>query len=264
MYLKKGIISILCLSALALCGCEQDSDYAKIKKSGVIVFGMPIEYAPYSYQKNGKASGYDVECAKAVASKIGFKAKFKFMKNSELVKALDDGKVDAVPNQQYISFKVDKQKDEKPDYCFSHAYKYSRLVCIVRKGTTDIKHFDDQRDKKIAMAPGDFYEDSVLDDGGVIVRSTSFEDAMKKVQAKNAYSTMNDLWAFQYYRRHHKDCTLKGAVVSANVYGMTFMTKGTDETLADKMSDAVDSLRDRGDLADISVRYFGQDIAAKI
>lgn len=254
--LIKLLMSLILM--LGLCACSKTAS----SKSDTIVFGMQSSYAPFSYYKNGKLTGYDVDVAKAVARKMGMKAVFKTMDNDQLVNALDSKKIDVTGNQQVITYKLNTKKGELPEYWFSTPYKYSRLVVVTRKNNATLKHFDDMRDLKMAMSTGDFFEDSVLDDGGIIVKSKDFDDCMQKVINGKAVGTMNDLLAFQYYMKHHPNVNAKGSVLSANLFPMTFMTRGTDESLATKLDSAVAALQSDGTLKKLSMRYFTQDISA--
>lgn len=256
--MKKFIKVLMSLALMmGLCACSKSSS----TKTNTIVFGMQRNYAPFSYYKNGKLTGYDVDVAKAVARKMGMKAVFKTMRNDQLVKALDNKKIDVTGNQQVITYKLNTKKGELPEYWFSTAYKYSRLVVVTRKNNATLKHFDDMRDLKMAMSTGDFFEDSVLDDGGIIVKSKDFDDCMQKVIAGKAVGTMNDLLAFQYYMKQHPNVNAKGSVLSANLFPMTFMTRGTDESLANKIDAAVSDLQNDGTLKKLSMKYFTQDIS---
>lgn len=192
---------------------------------------------------------------------MGMKAVFKTMNNDQLVPALDSKKIDVTGNQQVITYKLNTKKGELPEYWFSTAYKYSRLVVVTRKNNATLKHFDDMRDLKMAMSTGDFFEDSVLDDGGIIVKSKDFDDCMQKVIDGKAIGTMNDLLAFQYYMKRHPNVNAKGSVLSANLFAMTFMTRGTDEKLATKLDNAVSALQSDGTLKKLSMKYFTQDIS---
>ena len=113
-------------------------------KKSTIVFGLQKNYAPFSYYKNGKLTGYDVEACKLIAKKLNKKAVFKTYENKQLVKALDSGNVDAIGNMKEVVYNVNEAKGQLPDYYFSEPYKYSRLVVITRKSNTTIKHFDDE------------------------------------------------------------------------------------------------------------------------
>lgn len=259
----KTIVKPLCaivMGASVLTGCGHDASYSKIKKSGTLVVGMQANYAPFSYYKDGKLTGYDVDVARLVAKKLGLKIKFRTMDNDRLVKELDSGKIDMTGNQQEIVYKT-LDADTQVPYYFSTPYKYSRLVVVTRKSNTTIKHFDDQRNQKVAMSRGDFFEDSVLSDGGDIVNQKDFDTCMKAVENKKAVDTMNDLLAFQYYMKKHPQANLKGSVLSANIFPLTFMVKGTDQTLATKIDKAVMSLQNAGTLSKLSMKYFYQDIS---
>jgi cystine transport system substrate-binding protein len=255
--MKKIITLLLSLTLMmGLNGCASQK-----KKS--IVFGLQKNYAPFSYYKNGKLTGYDVEVCKLIAKKLNMKAVFKTMNNNQLTKALDNGTVDAIGNKQEVTYNVNEAKGQLPDYYFSDPYKYSRLIVVTRKSNTTIKHFDDQRDLKIAMSRGDFFETSVVNDGGDIVDCTDFDACMKAVENKKASATMNDLLAYEYYMKQNKKANLKGAVISANLFPLCFMFRNNSKKLSLQFTKAISSLNDDGSLSDLSMRYFYQDISTK-
>lgn len=232
-------------------------------KKSTIVFGLQKNYAPFSYYKNGKLTGYDVEVCKLIAKKLNKKAVFKTYENKQLVKALDSGNVDAIGNKEEITYNVNEAKGQLPDYYFSEPYKYSRLVVITRKSDTTIKHFDDQRDLKIAMSRGDFFEDSVVDDGGDIYECADFDACMKAVEDQKAEATMNDLLAYEYYMKQHQDANVKGSVLSANLFPLCFQFRNDSLKLSNQVSKAILSLNSDGSLSDLSMRLFYQDISKK-
>lgn len=253
--MEKAFTLLLALAmAVSLCACSPS-------KKSTIVFGLQKNYAPFSYYRNGRLTGYDVEVCKIIAEKLHRKAVFKTMENSKLVSALDSGVVDAIGNRQAVSYNVNEAKGQLPDYYFSSPYKYTRLVVITRRSDTTIKHFDDQRDLKIAMSRGDFFEDSVIGDGGNIMECADFNACMKAVENRKAEATMNDLLAFEYYKKHYPETVVKGAVISANLYGLCFMFKNDSKALSDSVTGALDSMDDS--LSDLSMKMFYQDISKR-
>ena len=55
-------------------------------------------YAPFSYRKDGKLEGFEVELGKALAKKIGIKAKFVPTQWDSLIAGLGSQKFDLVLN----------------------------------------------------------------------------------------------------------------------------------------------------------------------
>ena len=53
-----------------------DSVKSELKTPDTLTIGLEGTYAPFSYRKDGKLQGFEVELGKAVAKKMGLKAKF--------------------------------------------------------------------------------------------------------------------------------------------------------------------------------------------
>jgi len=79
-------LAVFCL-LLALTACGKNTDnqnasksndlYDQIKSKGVLLIGTEGTYPPFSFHKNGKLTGYDIDVAKEVAKRLGLKAEFK-------------------------------------------------------------------------------------------------------------------------------------------------------------------------------------------
>lgn len=266
--MKKKIMKafISCMIIVGISGCKSANSNAGKSASdrgSTIVFGMAKSNAPYSYYKNGKLTGYDIEAARAIAKKMGYKAKFKVMNSALLTKALDQGEIDATGNQQVVEYLLNTKKDEKPPYWFTPEYKFLRLVVVARSSNTSIKHFDDMRNLKMAMTTGDFFEQSVLSDGGIIVPCKDFDECVDKVLNNQAAGTMNDLQTYQYYHNKYPGKKVKPVVISASLFPMTFMLSQENEDLSNKMTSAINSLQSNGTFTKISMKYFHQDISRK-
>ena len=103
-WVKKLGVAILGLGlAVTLTACGSNSSSSKssdlgLQKSGTLTIGLEGTFQPYSYRKDGKLTGFEVELGKAVAKKMGLKAKFVPPKFDSLVAGLDTNKFDVVMN----------------------------------------------------------------------------------------------------------------------------------------------------------------------
>ena len=67
---------------------QKDAFQSELKTKGKLTIGLEGTYAPYSYRKNGKLTGFEVEMGRAVAKKMGVKADFVPTKWDSLVAGL--------------------------------------------------------------------------------------------------------------------------------------------------------------------------------
>ena len=107
--LKKKLWFLLPLVALVtftLTACtsassdtSKNSDVtAELINKNELTIGLEGTYAPFSYRKDGKLEGFEVELGKALAKKIGVKAKFVPTQWDSLIAGLGSQKFDLVLN----------------------------------------------------------------------------------------------------------------------------------------------------------------------
>lgn len=109
----------------------------ELKEKGTLTIGLEGTFAPYSYRKDGKLTGFEVELGKQLAKEMGLKAKFVPTKWDGLIAGLDTGKYDVVLNNVTIT------KERKEKYLFSKPYIYSHFALITKKDSdlTKLSHW---------------------------------------------------------------------------------------------------------------------------
>lgn len=135
-----GISSLLVASTLFLAACgtkSSTSSNSSDSKKENLTFATVGTTAPFSYEKDGKLTGYDIEVAKAVF-KDSDKYDVKFQKTewSSIFTGLDSDKFQLGGNN--ISFT--KERSEK--YLFSYPIGSTPSVLVVPKDSS-IKSYDD-------------------------------------------------------------------------------------------------------------------------
>ena len=142
MKLKKilGITGVAIASVALLAACSSKSSKETSKSSGgkeTITFATVGTTAPFSYEKDGKLTGYDVEVAKAVF-KDSDKYKVKFQKTewNSVFTGLDAAKYQMAGN----NFSYSEEREQK--YLFSYPIGTTPAVLTVPKNS-DIKKYDD-------------------------------------------------------------------------------------------------------------------------
>ena len=72
---RVGWLGLLCAALFSLCGSLQAQvrSYDSIVESGVLKVALYQDFAPYSFQQDGKSRGVDYEVAEALATGLGLK-----------------------------------------------------------------------------------------------------------------------------------------------------------------------------------------------
>ena len=103
MKIKKLLLVIVLTIAVTVPGITQNT-LSNIINNGEIRIGMTGNQPPYSMKaKNGKLMGYEVDLAKILAESMGVKLTMVELPFSELMPALQNGKVDAIMSGMTIT-----------------------------------------------------------------------------------------------------------------------------------------------------------------
>jgi cystine transport system substrate-binding protein len=125
-------------------------------------------YPPFNFkdQKTGQLSGYDVDVARLIATKLGLKPEFVTTEWAAILAGLGAGKYDAIVSQVGINPKRQQAFD------FSQPYTYSSPQLIVRKNERN--HYTalaDLKGKKVGVGQGSVFEQQAKAVPGIEVKS---------------------------------------------------------------------------------------------
>ncbi|EEI19462.1 transporter substrate-binding domain-containing protein [Lentilactobacillus hilgardii] len=266
--LKRSLLVVgIALAGVALTACGSSSSSSKngtyrseLKQSKQLTIGLEGTYPPYSYRKDGKLTGFEVELGKAVAKKLGVKANFVPTKWDSLIAGLGSGKYDVVLNN------ITQTPERRKQYLFSKPYVYSRYVLITRSGSNAIKTTADIKDKKFAEATGSDNELIAKKFGAVIVPQEQFQTSLDLIKQGRAQGAINAESALLTYAKDNSIKGLKYRLLKdseqkpAKISGL-FNKKSPK--LKNKFNKVLDQLRKDGTLKRLSQKYFSKDITTK-
>ncbi|XJZ26150.1 transporter substrate-binding domain-containing protein [Bacillota bacterium Lsc_1132] len=150
---------IMLVGILAACGTSKNNNAGGSKDKKVLIMGTSADYPPFEYVKTKNSDeiiGFDVDLAKAIAGKLGYKVQVKDMDFSGLIQALKSGQVDFVLAGMTPTEKRKKSVD------FSDIY-YTAQDMIVTKKDSGIKTLDDLKGKTVGVQLGSIQEGSAKD-----------------------------------------------------------------------------------------------------
>ena len=229
--------------------------YDQIKENSYITFATEGTYAPYSYHDdNDELVGFDVEVAKAVAEKLGVEARFTETQWDGIIAGLDAEKYDAIANQVSIT----EEREEK--YLFSTPYTYVYGAVIVNGDNTDINSFEDLDGKDVALTVTSNWAEVAESYGGSIVSTSGFSESIQLVIQGRADATVNDNVTYLDFKANQPDANVKIVATSDDATESAILLRKDDSDLQEAINEALEELRSEGTLAEISVKYFGEDI----
>ena len=253
--------SLVAMVALAACGkSSSSSSEPQLVTKGTLTVGLEGTYAPYSYRENGKLTGFEVDLARDLAKKMGYKVKFVPTKWDSLIAGVGSKKFDMAIND--IAMTPERQKS----YLFSTPYIYSKTALIMKSDNTTIKGIADIKGKKIAAATGTANAQNVKQFGGETVSSTDFSTAMELVRQGRAEAALNSKEAFLYYQKSTGATDLKYQEVPSSkipVQKIGVLMAKNNKGLQTKVNKALAELRKDGTLKKLSEKYFHGNITDK-
>nr|WP_040340452.1 transporter substrate-binding domain-containing protein [Fictibacillus macauensis] len=248
------------LAVVMLAGCGSDTtkttsgEEVTLKEKGVFSFAVSGEYAPFSYvDKDGNLDGFDVAVGKALAKKMGLKAKVDKQKFHGIVTAVKTKRYDAAVASHAIN------DERKKAVNFTAPYYYSGPVLFVQKGS-NVKQATDLKGKNIAVSKGSTYGETAKQYTKDISVYDSDVTALKALSEKKHDGTITD--SITGKQAMKKGFNIQEAETLGTSEQGIIVSKDND-TLLKALDKALEELKKDGTLKKLSEKYTGIDITKK-
>lgn len=234
---------------------EGGDQLAKILEAGKIVIGTEGTYSPNSYHdESGELVGFDVEVARKIAEKLGVEAEFMEAEWDSLFAAMDSGRIDTVINE------VEYTDERALKYDFSQPYTYIHGALMVKGDNEDITSFEDLEGKKAAQNLTSSWGAMAEEYGAELVGVDAVSQCVDLLLSGRADATLNVETAFADYLKSHPDADVKVVAKTDSASSSCVPVKKGNEELLKAIDAALDELRESGELAELSEKYFGMDV----
>ena len=268
--MKKRTLALLLALVTALtllfAGCakpanEPDAPAADLlaatREKGEITIAMEGTWAPWTYHDEAdKLVGFDVEIGEKIAEKLGVKANFIEGEWDGLLAGLEAGRYDIMING------VDVTPEREQKYDFSTPYAFNRTAVIVRADDDRIAEMADLKDMNTANTISSTYAEVAEKYGANVTGVDDLNQTMELLLSGRIDATLNAEVTYYDYMKAHPDAGLKIACIDPETTSVAIpMRKGDDTAnLLKAVNDALQELRDSGELKALSEKYFGGDI----
>ncbi|MFT9097416.1 transporter substrate-binding domain-containing protein [Liquorilactobacillus sp.] len=222
---------------------------------GQLTIGLEGTYKPYSYRSDGKLTGFEVDLGKALAKKMGVKAKFVPTKWDSLIAGVGASKYDIVLNN------ITQTPERKKVYIFSKPYIYSRYALISSK-KNKINNLKEVKNKKFAEGTGTNNEILAKKYKATIVSSGDFATSLSLIRQGRVNGTINAAEAYYAYAKSNKvsDLHFKDLSKQVKPVKISALLNKKNKKLQGRINKALQTLRNDGTLQKLSKKYFGSDI----
>lgn len=242
---------------------EGDGSLQRVLDAGKLVIGAEGNWIPYVYNEDGtgELTGFEVEVAKEVASRMGVEAEFQISDSWDPVMAgLDAGRWDIV------ICGVNPKPERQAKYACSIAYAENPFCLVVNGDNTEITSFEDLEGKLCANSPSSV-AGQIATEYGATTADTDLTGAMEMLNTGRADAHINNVAAVDEYMQSRPDVNVKIVATYEPKEGEEYMIQSSamcrkeDQDLCNKVSEILQEMIDDGTLYDLTVEYFGQAVA---
>ena len=234
-----------------------DATWDAINSAKTIKVGTETAYAPYAYRDaDDKLTGFDVEIGNAIYEKMGLTVDWMDTKWDSLISGMDAKQCDACMDQIAIT---DERKEK---YIFSepYCYAYGGVLALPESGITSIA---DLSGKNCAGTATSNWIAIVEKNGGVLVTTTGFQDSVQLVEQGRADAVLVEELTELDYLKNNPDSPLQIVARTDDFTEVAVMMRQDCTELQAKINEAIAALKEDGTLAEISKKYFEEDVTVQ-
>ena len=227
----------------------------------VIKVGSSGGYFPFTFMKDDKLQGFEIDVWNEIGKRAGYKIDFVTAGFSGLFGMLDTGKIDTIANQITIT---DQRKQK---YLFATPYVYTGAQIVVKKGNTKITKLEDLKGKKIGVDLGSNYEQ--------IMKTYDKNNEMSIITYQGSGATqdvilgridalmIDKVSALASLQEQKLDLQLAGDVVEPIQNAFPFVNNDKNKASLVKVDKAIEAMKADGTLQKISTKWVKTDITSK-
>ncbi len=255
------------LGVLAACSGSQEEDpttddassaedvLAKVQEEGTLVIGTEGTYPPFTFHDaSGELTGFDVEIAREVASRLGVEAEFLETQWDAMFAGLDAGRFDMVANQVGIN------PERQESYEFSDPYITSTAVLVVAEDNTEIKSFEDLKGKLSAQSLTSNYGATATSFGAELEGVEGFNQAIELLNSGRVDATVNDNLTVLDFMKQRPEAKVKVVDKSEDAAQSALLFRKGSGALVDEANKALADMIEDGTYDEISAKWFGENV----
>lgn len=263
--MKKRILSVILAAALSLtvfagCGGGNADTTGDAANKDTYVIGLDPEFPPMGFKDDsGNIIGFDIDLGDAVAEEMGVTFKYQPIDWASKEMELDTGSIDMIWNG------FTKTPEREEGMTLTKAYLDNAQVIVV-PADSSINKKDDLEGKNICLqkdssAKDALDKDEIASKVGSVSELSSNVDCFQDIEMGRTEAMVVDKVVAKYYtslETNEGKFRILEDELSEEEYVIA-VKKGNDE-LKDKVEEAIQKVIDNGKGAEISEKWFGEDI----
>lgn len=260
LYNMKRLLTMILLVAAVfsiVAGCSKSSS----KEDDTLVIGIDDKFAPMGFRdENNEIVGFDIDYAKAAAEKMDMKVEFQPIDWETKESELSSGRIDLIWNGYTIT------DERKKKVLFTKPYLKNAQV-VVTLADSKVTKLADLEGKVVGLQSLSSAADALDADPikSKIKTVTEFSDnvsALNDLKNGRLDAVVIDEIVIDYYMtKEEGSFKILDESLAPEEYGVG--VKKGNEDLLEKLQKALDEMNEDGTAAEISDKWFGDDIVIK-
>lgn len=239
---------------LGLLGEIQEAGEITVATSGTLI-------AASFYGDDDELTGYDVEVAREIASRLGVDIEFEIMGIDGMFESVNSGRADLAMND------IEVTDVRKENFNFSEPYKYSHAVMAVRESDhSGIESLEDLAGKKAGGGATTIYSQIAEHFGAEAIPygNANNEAYLRDVSEGRTDVVINDyyLTTFGVAAFPDFDLTVHPNIAFHPNEQAVVMKKGEDQ-LTEAINEALSEMREDGTLTEIAIKFYEEDASVQ-
>ena len=243
---------------------SEDASWDKVKESGEFVLGLDDSFPPMGYRdsETGEIVGFDIDLAQEVCDRLGVKLVTQPINWDTKEMELDNGNIDCIWN----GFTYTDERNEQMN--LTEAYMKNTQVILVT-GSSEYQSREDLAGKIIAVQTGSSGENAVngsedfKNSLGNVISTDTYLNAIMELDNGTVDAVVLDEKVAETYTKDNDKYRLiqkDGAndYLTEEEYVIGF--RKSDEALKNKVVDTLKEMAADGTTAEISKKWFGEDV----
>jgi len=222
---------------------------------GVLRVGVLTHYKPFSFS-DGQLQGFDVDVLRRLASILRVELHIQNEGMANLQKKLASGEISVIANQLLTTPENRRQFD------FVRAYATNQLVCVQHEDDSrDFLTLDDFLGKKLGVLANTGVQDQASGAlGKSVVPFASIDLALRQLAEKKLDAVLEESLIADYYIQRD-GLPIKVTSPFAAPLSAGWVVRKGNKVLAQRLSEAIQTLLNDGSFKPISTKWFGYDVS---
>jgi polar amino acid transport system substrate-binding protein len=219
----------------------------------VVVFGGDRDYPPYEFlDADARPAGYNVDLTRAIAEVMGFRAEFQLGGWSEMRRALDEGRIDALQGMSWSEERARHLALSPPHTVVNHAI-------FARKSAPRVTSLEALRGHTVVVHRAGIVDEQLtaLGFGASLLRTDTPADALRLLASGQGEYAVVAALPGTYITRQAKLTNIEqvAANVASHRYG--YAVRKDDAVLLSRLEEGLAIVKQTGRYVEIRERWLG-------